>query len=59
MKAYQCSKCEHMKDYDEFCLCAMEIDPKPKHRENGDKEKCLEAFEPVKKEWHEKFSWEK
>lgn len=60
MKAYQCSKCEHLQDYDETCGCQIGIDPRPNHREKGDAELCGKSFEPLKeeKQWHEKFSWE-
>lgn len=59
MKAFQCSKCEHMKDYETHCNCCMNIDPRPNHREKGNREKCLDLFEPVKNEWFAPFSWEK
>lgn len=35
MKAYQCSKCENLSDYDENCQCQLGIDPRPSHREKG------------------------
>lgn len=60
MKAYQCSKCENLCDYDENCQCLIGIDTRPNHREKGDAELCKRNFIPLeeKKKWHEKFSWE-
>lgn len=60
MKAYQCSKCVHLCDYDEYCQCAIGIDPRTNHREKGDAELCRKNFEPLtaEKHWHEKFIWE-
>ena len=60
MKAYQCSKCSHLHDYDEYCQCSIGIDPRPSHREKGNAELCKKEFKPLKaeKQWHEKFSWE-
>jgi len=60
MKAYQCSKCACLCDYDENCQCSIGIDPRLHHREKGDVELCKNNFEPLKegKHWHEKFSWE-
>ena len=61
MRAYQCSKCKLLQDFDERCACVLPIDARPGHREKGDAELCKENFEPleVKKQWHAKFSWEK
>lgn len=60
MKAYQCSQCARMINYDDYCQCNVEIDPRPNHRVKGDAERCRENFErlPNEKQWHEKFSWE-
>lgn len=60
MKAYQCSECENMCDYDEYCNCSVGIDPRPNYRANGDAELCRENFKQIEKEkhWHEKFAWE-
>lgn len=60
VKAYQCSKCSILRDYDEYVQCAVGIDPRPNHREKGDAVLCKENFEPLpeKDQWHEKFSWE-
>ena len=60
-KPYQCSLCDKMQDYDEYCMCSAGIDPRPSKRVKGDKEKCLENFELLAKDkiWHEKFAWEK
>lgn len=60
MKAYQCSKCENLCDYDEYCQCSIGIDIRPKHREKGNAELCKTNFKPLKdkEQWHEKFSWE-
>jgi hypothetical protein len=60
MKAYQCSTCEHLHDYDETCGCGIGIDPRPNHREKGDAELCKNNYKPLEKskKWHEKFKWE-
>jgi len=60
MKAYQCSMCKHLQDYEEKCDCQIGIDARPNHRQKGDAELCRKNFEPLKpeKRWHEKFSWE-
>lgn len=60
MKAYQCSKCKHLGDYDEICQCNIGIDPRTNHREKNDAELCRSNFEllDTKERWHEKFSWE-
>jgi len=60
MKAYQCSRCENLQDYDDYCNCSLEIDIRPNHREKGSTKLCKENFKPLKeeKQWHEKFSWE-
>ena len=60
MKAYQCSKCASLADYDENCQCPNGIDPRPNHRGKGDVALCKEHFVPLEedKKWHEKFSWE-
>lgn len=60
MKAFQCSKCSHLIDLDERCMCEIDIDPRPSHREKGDVELCRKSFCALesKKEWHEKFFWE-
>lgn len=60
MKAYQCSECKLLRDYDDYCQCAIGIDARPNHREKGDAELCRKNFEQIDKEkhWHEKFSWE-
>ncbi len=61
MKAYQCSKCIHLQDYDETCGCQIGIDVRLGHREKGDAELCKKNFEQLEedKKWHEKFSWER
>lgn len=61
MKAFQCSKCNLLleNDVDDTCFCAIGIDPRPKHRFDGDRETCVEGFKPVAVEWHEPFYWEK
>ena len=61
MKAYQCIKCALLRDYDEYVLCAADIDPRPNHREKGDTELCKNNFVPLesKKQWHREFGWEK
>jgi hypothetical protein len=60
MKAYQCSKCENLRDYDEYCQCSIGIDVRPNHREKGNAELCKKNFKQLeeRKQWHEKFSWE-
>lgn len=60
MKAYQCSTCKHLMDYDEICNCQIGIDARPNHRDKGDAELCRQNYEllPKEKQWHEKFSWE-
>lgn len=60
MKAYQCSECDKLRDYDDYCNCAMGIDVRIGHREKGDAELCRKSFEQIEKSkhWHEKFSWE-
>ena len=60
MKAYQCSQCAKLADYDDYCGCLIGIDPRPNHREKGDAERCKSEFEPLsaKDQWHEKFKWE-
>ena len=60
MKAFQCSKCKHLKDCDSYCCCQAGIDIRPGHREKGDAEICKNEFESLKpgEEWHEKFKWE-
>lgn len=60
MKAYQCSKCVHLSNYDDYCQCDIGIDARTNHREKGGAERCIEQFEllPEGKYWHEKFSWE-
>lgn len=60
MKAYQCSKCKQLYDYDEYVQCLIGIDARTNHREKGNAELCRNSFEPLdeKKQWHEKFSWE-
>lgn len=59
MKAYRCSECKNLRDYDEYCGCPV-VDPRLNHREKGDAELCKSSFEQIEKEkrWHEKFSWE-
>lgn len=61
MKAYQCSRCTHLYDCDEYCMCLVGIDPRPKHREKGDAAKCRQNFEqlPDNQVWYEQFSWER
>lgn len=61
MKAYQCSQCKCLQDFDEYCACGAGIDPRPNHRQKGDAELCKKHFEPLKEKeiWHEQFSWEK
>lgn len=62
MKAYQCSKCKHLNDYDEYCNCTfIGADMRPNHRSKETLKECKENFEELPKEerWHEKFSWEK
>lgn len=61
MKAYQCSKCTQLLDYDEYATCRFVGDIRPNHREKGDAKLCRENFELLEeeKQWHEKFSWEK
>lgn len=60
MKAYQCSKCVNLCDYDENCQCSIGIDPRPNHRGKGNAELCKKNFELLEKakKWHGKFSWE-
>jgi len=60
MKAYQCSKCENLCDYDEYCQCSTGIDIRPNHREQGNANLCKKNFKLLKEkeQWHEKFSWE-
>jgi len=60
MKAYKCSQCEHLQDYDDMCGCGIGIDPRIGHREKGDAELCKKNFKllPKEKHWHAKFSWE-
>lgn len=60
MKAYQCSECANLCDYDESCNCSTGIDPRHNHREKGDAELCRQNFKKIekKKHWHEKFAWE-
>ena len=60
MKAYQCSQCQNLQDYDERCGCSVGIDPRTNHREKGDAELCREHFKLLeeKKRWHERFHWE-
>ena len=60
MKAYQCSKCENLQDYDESCQCLEGIDPRPNHRVKGDTKLCKKEFRPLeeKQRWHKSFSWE-
>ena len=61
MKAYQCSKCANLYDYDEYCQCSVSIDARPGHREKGNAETCKKNFELIRQEekrWHEKFKWE-
>lgn len=61
MKAYQCSKCAHLGDYDEYCQCNLGIDIRPGHREPGSDTLCKEHFKelPPEMRWHSKFRWEK
>ena len=61
MRAYQCSRCKLLQDFDERCACVLPIDIRPGYREKGDAELCKANFEPLeeKKQWHSKFSWEK
>lgn len=58
-RAYQCSQCKNLVDYDEFCGCPI-LDPRPNSRGKGDAKLCKENFEYLepKKQWHEKFYWE-
>ena len=60
MKAYQCSRCQLLRDYDEYCACLVLGDVRPNRREVGNAKKCKEIFFPLseKETWHEKFSWE-
>ena len=60
MKAYRCSSCMHLEDCDEYCRCAVGIDPRPNHREKHDAKLCRENYKELPKErvWHERFSWE-
>ena len=59
-KAFRCSKCTNLQDYDEYCSCSVLGDMRPQHREKGDAEICKKNFELLeeKQQWHEKFSWE-
>lgn len=59
MKAYQCSECDKLRDYDGYCQCAI-LDARTNHREKGDAEICKKNFKQLEKEkhWHEKFHWE-
>lgn len=61
MKAYQCSKCAHLGDCDEYCQCDLGIDIRPGHREAGGANLCKENFKELPEElrWHVKFNWEK
>lgn len=47
MRAYQCSKCKLLQDFDERCACVLPIDIRPGHREKGDAELCKDNFEPL------------
>ena len=60
MKAFKCSECVHLQDYDNNCGCIIGIDARLNHREKGDAERCKKNFIQVEKEkhWHEKFKWE-
>jgi len=60
MKAYQCSKCKLLLDFNDHCACALSIYIKPSQRETGGATMCRVNFEPLEegKIWHEKFSWE-
>ena len=31
-KPYQCSLCDKMQDYDDYCMCNAGIDPRPSKR---------------------------
>lgn len=57
MKTYQCSKCKHLTDYDDYCACSIGIDLQRRNEAAW----CKESFEPLEpgKEWHERFRWEK
>lgn len=61
MKAFQCSQCAHLEMDDDKVLCCCPANPIPKYRDKGDRELCLESFEPLppEKQWHKKFYWEK
>jgi hypothetical protein len=61
MIAFQCSRCKRLNDLDEKCDCQAGIDPRPNRREKGDAELCRKSFEPLepKKQWHQRFYWER
>lgn len=60
MKAFQCSTCKLLQDYDEYCSCGADIDMRISHRTKGDAERCRSVYEPLEKSeiWHAKFPWE-
>lgn len=60
MKAYQCSKCELLRDYDEYVQCGLGLDIRPPYREKGGVKECKENFKPLekRKQWHTPFYWE-
>lgn len=60
MRAYQCSRCELLRDYEEFCMCGADLEIRPKYRSKGGAKICKENFKPLDKKeiWHKKFWWE-
>lgn len=61
MKAYQCSKCANLEDYEEYCGCSIGIDVRIGYRKKGDAERCKKNYKFLSrdKQWHQEFSWER
>lgn len=59
-KAFQCSRCRHLQMNEDDKVSCHIADPRPGHREKGDRELCLEAFEQLQEDevWCERFYWE-
>lgn len=60
MVAYQCSRCANLLDFDDYCVCRFDIDPRPGRRTGCGRKECLEKFESLQADqiWHERFFWE-
>ena len=61
MRAFMCSSCDHLVCDGECTWCLMNIEYRPKYREENSKEQCLYNFKQIDEDekWHKPASWEK